>query len=399
MHISHLGLTNFRNFARLEVDLSEGSVVLWGDNGQGKSNFLESLFFLATTRSPYTSNERQLVNWLAWQEKQPFARLTSRVERERGLLRVEMVLIGRGQEGPWTLQEPEGLGVSKRIRINHLQRRAIDVLGELQVVMFHPQDVSLISGSPSERRRYLDVAISQLDRRYARAMSRLNRVLLHRNSLLRRIREREISADQLEFWDRQVIEHGTYAIHQRGHFIAEVGPLAGEEHCRLTGGQKRLSIAYLSALGQKAPLGPQDLELDSLANRIEDALRRERNREIAAGMSLVGPHRDDLQFTVDGVDMTAYGSRGEQRTVALALKLAQASYFFVQSGERPVLLLDDVLSELDPQRRAHLLATLVPDQQAFLTTTALEGCPTDLLANAQVFRVQEGRLLPESHDL
>jgi len=396
VYVSHLGLTNFRNFARLEVDLPGGPIVLWGDNGHGKSNFLEAVFFLATTRSPFASSDRQMVHWLAWKESQPFARLTARVERERGPLRLEMLLRGRTAEEPWTLQEPEGPSVSKRIRINHVPRRAIDALGEFQVVIFHPRDVELVAGSPSDRRRYLDVANSQLDHRYARALSRLNRVLLHRNSLLRRIREEGARPDQLEFWDQQVIEYGAYAILQRSRFIAEVGPLANEEHRRLTGGGKDMRVTYLAALGQKQAIGAGEFDFNSVAERLRLALQKERPREISAGVSLVGPHRDDLLFTVDGVDMNCYGSRGEQRTVALALKLAESSYFHTRTGDRPVLLLDDVLSELDPARQAHLLGSLAAEQQAILTTTTLDGCPIDFLRASQVIRVSEGRLEPQA---
>ena len=392
MHISHLGLTNFRNFSRLEMDLPNGPILLWGDNGHGKSNFLEAIFFLATTRSPYASSDRQLIHWLAWKDEQPFARLTARIERERGPLRVEMVLKGRPLEEPWTLQEPEGPGVTKRIRLNQIPRRALDALGEFQVVMFHPQDVNLVAGSPSERRRYLDVANSQVDPRYARSLSQLNRILLQRNSLLRQVREEAASQDQLEFWDQQVAEHGAYVILQRGRFVSEVGPLANTEHQRLTGGRKDLKVVYLSALGQKEALALDELDLPSLMSRLARALKKERPREIASGMSLVGPHRDDLQFTVDSVEMTSYGSRGEQRTIALALKLAEASFFLSQTGDRPVLLLDDVMSELDHSRRAHLLASLLPEQQAVVTTTGVEGCPEEFIRKACIIRVQDGRL-------
>ncbi|MDP2659770.1 MAG: DNA replication/repair protein RecF [Dehalococcoidia bacterium] len=392
MHVSHLGLTNYRNFARLEMDFPTGPIILWGDNGHGKSNLLESIFFLATTRSPFASSDRQLVHWLAWREKQPFARLTARVERLRGALRLEMVVKGRGSEADWALPDTEGPGVSKRIRINHVARRAIDALGEFQVVMFHPQDLDIVSGSPSDRRRYLDVANSQLDHRYARTLSRLNRVLLHRNSLLRRIRDEGARSDQLEFWNQQLVELGAYAILQRGRFIADVGPLADTEHRRLTGGRKGMQVAYLAAMGQKASLASEDLKGDSLEQRLQSALEKEQTREIAAGVSLVGPHRDDLQFKVDGVDMTCYGSRGEQRTVALALKLAEAAYFLTRTNDRPVLLLDDVLSELDPDRRGHLLTSLQTDQQAFLTTTSPEGLPARFLGQSHVIRVIEGRL-------
>ncbi|MDO8690517.1 MAG: DNA replication/repair protein RecF [Dehalococcoidia bacterium] len=392
MHVSHLGLTNYRNFARLEMDFPAGPIILWGDNGHGKSNLLESIFFLATTRSPFASSDRQLVRWLAWREKQPFARLTARVERQRGALRLEMVLKGRGSEADWTPPDAEGPGVSKRIRINHVARRAIDALGEFQVVMFHPQDLQLVSGSPSDRRRYLDVANSQLDHRYARTLSRFNRVLLHRNSLLRRIRDEGARPDQLEFWNQQLVELGAYGILQRGRFIADVGPLADIEHRRLTGGRKGLHVAYRAAMGQKASITSEDLKGDSLEQRLQSALEKEQTREIAAGASLVGPHRDDLQFKVDGVDMTCYGSRGEQRTVALALKLAEAAYFLTRSGDCPVLILDDVLSELDPDRRGRLLASLQTDQQAFLTATSLEGFPARFLGESHVVRIIEGRL-------
>jgi len=319
-------------------------------------------------------------------------RLTARIERERGPLRVEVLLKGRPLEEPWTLEEPEGPGISKRIRLNQVPRRAIDALGEFQVVMFHPQDVDLVGGSPSERRRYLDVANSQLDRRYARSLSQLGRVLLQRNSLLRRIRDEGATPDQLEFWDQQLAEYGAYVVLQRGRFVSELGPLANGEHQRLTGEKKPLRVAYMSALGQKEPVETADLEYDALAKRLALSLGRERSREIAAGASLVGPHRDDLQFTVDGIDMNAYGSRGEQRTIALSLKLAEANLFLARSGDRPVLLLDDVLSELDPARRAHLLASFLPGQQAIVTATDLGGCPQDFLRGACLMRVQEGRL-------
>jgi DNA replication and repair protein RecF len=265
----------------------------------------------------------------------------------------------------------------------------MDLLGHLNVVLFLPQDTDLVSGSPSGRRRYLDVTLCQIDPAYCRHLSRYNQIVTQRNALLRDLRERSGDPGQLAFWDEKLAGHGAYLVHRRRGTVEALDELAHSVHRRLTDGEERLHLRYEPSLEAE---GEQTTDLLRQAFLMQ--LLAQRQREIAAGMSLTGPHRDEMRFLIDGVDAGVYGSRGQQRTAALALKLAEVDLMYQETGEQPVLLLDDVLSELDVHRRSFLMRALEEGpQQSVVTTTELHALPQDFLERCQLWRVRLGRLV------
>ncbi len=383
MYIGKLTLTNFRNYAHLELSLPRQMIVLQGDNAQGKTNLLESIYLLATTRSPLTTAERELIRWQAWQEMIPVARLTARVCRTGDKINLEIAL--KGDSGP---EGPQSGLVTKQIKVNGLPRRATDVVGMVNVVMFTAPDIELIGGAPALRRRYMDITLCQVDNRYLRSLQAYNKVLLQRNHLLRMIQDREAQPAELKFWDDEMVEQGSYLVVERRRLIAELDKRAKVVHAQLAPGES-LVIHYLPNLGR-------EIGQDMIQTRqaFAQALSQTQGRDIAAGRSLAGPHRDDLQFLNNGIDLGIYASRGQQRTVSLSLKLAEAGFFKDKRGDPPILLLDDVLSELDRQRRSYLLAWLADYEQVLITTTELEFLPAEFLTNAVVFRVCQGNISP-----
>ena len=388
MHISHLSLSNFRNFTRLGLALPAGATVLQGNNAQGKSNFLEAIYLLATTRSPRASSERELIHWLAWSEELPTCRLVADVHRAAGSLRLEVALGGRGGDAGEPPQGPVAL--QKRVRVNGVARRAADFIGQLNVVLFSALDIALVGGEPALRRRYLDITNSQVDRNYLRSLQHYNRVLLQRNHLLRSIGEGGARADELAFWDGELIAAGSYLIAQRQSMVAAVNELVETIHGELSGGEERLKLAYWRSIDRQGQGGGEGETAETFARALEAV----RGKEIAQGMSLVGPHRDELRFLVHGIDMGTYGSRGQQRTIALSLRLAEARFMAARSGETPVLLLDDVLSELDRDRRDHLINAATGYEQVITTTTDLDRFPPSFLEQAALLQVSMGQITP-----
>ena len=404
MRIESLSLTNFRNYARLEMDFPGHTVLLQGDNAQGKTNLLEAIYYLATTRSPHAGAEHELVNWLAENQDLPHARLVAQVRKGDSSLRIEITLV-RTQSS--RANSPR---YRKHIKVNGVNKRALDLIGQVNVVLFLPEDIDLVSGSPSGRRRYLDTTLCQIDPRYCRILQKYNRVLTQRNHLLRTLREREGGLNQLLFWDRSLVENGAYLVARRQEAISELDRLAQAIHLDLTGQKEHLRLRYEPSFDPFRP-PPSDyqlpLELDlpsepgmyqpgtdlsQVAEAFRAQLREIRRREFLRGMSLIGPHRDDLRFSVGGIDLTIYGSRGQQRTAALALKLAEVKLISQQVGEQPILLLDDVMSELDDARRGYLMQMIDGAQQAILTTTDLKDYSIEFLTEATLLRVKEGRI-------
>lgn len=390
MYLRHLSLTNFRNYFRLEMELPPRLVILQGGNAQGKTNFLEAIYYLATARSPWARAEREVVNWLAEREEQPFARLVGEFVRKNDPQRIEITLIRTGTS------------YRQHIRLNGVKKRAFQLLGEVNVVLFHPQDVELVRGSPSLRRRYLDLFLCQLDGRYSRALQNYARILLQRNHLLRALSERPQEAEQLYFWDEKLVEEGAYLIARRGEVLAALGELARQIHLELTGGQERLRLRYVPGIpllagGGQLLLGfdvPAPFDLAGIREAFQARLKEVRAQERAQGLSLVGPHRDDLRFLVGEVEMNVYGSRGQQRTIALSLKLAEMELFLRQKGESPILLLDEVMAELDYSRRNYLMDKISGVGQAILTATDPADLSSEILSRAHCFQVEGGRISP-----
>lgn len=380
MRLTHLSLHNFRNYVRLDLDLPLGVSLLQGENAQGKTNLLEAIYYLATTRSPHAGADRELVNWLTIEEEPlPYARLVGRVARGASEVAIEITL---------TQQANHQTRYRKQIRLNGVAKRAMDLLGQLNVVLFLPEDITVVSGSPSGRRRYLDAALCQIDPFYCRSLSRYNQIVTQRNALLRDLRERGGDPAQLTFWNDRLVEHGTYLVGRRWETLLALDELANGVHGQLTDGGENLHLHYVPSVEMEGPGETDDLAMAFRA-QVEDL----RQREVAAGMTLVGPHRDEVRFLVNGMDAGVYGSRGQQRTAALALKLAEVDHMRTETGEYPVLLLDDVLSELDEHRRRFLMHTLENGaEQAIITTTDLHTVPQALMQRCHLWRVEMGRL-------
>lgn len=387
MYLKHLSLTNYRNYQRLEIDLPPQAILVRGDNAQGKTNLLEAVYYLATTRSPIVGSDRHLLNWAAAAEALPFARLVGDVERASGSTRIEITLV-REAAPQANLAEPRWV---RRFRLNGVDKRAIDLLGQINVVLFLPQDIDLVAGSPALRRRYLDVTLCQVDASYCRHLQQYNRVLVQRNHLLRRLRERRDDPAQLAYWDEQLARWGALVMQRRQETIGRLESAAAKLHRDLTGGSEHLALRYEPACGgQAGPEGSRPAALTTEA--LLAALARAHPRDLATAVTTVGPHRDELRFLANGVDMGLLGSRGQQRTVALALKLAEVEFMAQETGETPVLLLDDVMSELDRTRGGYLLHAVCAAQQVLITASDLSLYPQDFLAQAVHWRVQQGQI-------
>jgi DNA replication and repair protein RecF len=389
VHISHLCLTNFRNYHHLDLALPVSPVVIQGDNAQGKTNLLESVYVMATTRSHRASSDRELVNCDAWSDDIPVARLSACAQRARGEVKVEIVLKGEGGESavPAGDAGPASLSVRKHVRVNGVARRSVDVLGQINVVMFTAEDIELATGKSALCRRYLDLLNCQLDRAYLRSLQRYQKVLVQRNHLLRLLQEGRAQTDQLGFWDDELVKNGSHVIMLRKALAEALNGHAREIHRHISGGAEELRMAY-------APNVAADGSLSDIESGFREALQKRRRREALLGMTLTGPHRDSLSFFVNGTDVTRFGSRGQQQTVVLSLKLAEAKHMQDEVSDCPVILLDDVFSELDAQRRKHLLALVALYQQVLVTTTDLECFEPSFLAGTAKFRVRDGVVEP-----
>jgi DNA replication and repair protein RecF len=401
MHLRHLSLTNFRLYSRLEVDLPPQAILLHGDNAQGKTSLLEAIYVLATGRSAHTTSDRQLINWLANEEGlTPHARLAADVVRADRALHIDMVL----------LLEPakteDGWRFRKQIKVNGAVVRATDLIGQIAVVMFLPDDVEIVSGGPANRRRYLDNALSQVDVEYARALELYTEVLPQRNALLKQLAETSGDPDQLLYWDEQLTAAGTIITLKRQSMIAELEQVTDRLHRDLTRERHTLRLRYQPAFNADQPIGPVyqrslglDLPTQSPEATFEQAkksflrqLEARRRDELARGTTLVGPHRDEVRFIADEIDLGVFGSRGQQRTAVLALKLAEVHWMRSKINDWPILLLDEVLAELDAHRRGFLLQQITGANQAILTATDLEMFTPEFRSQAKLIRVLRGRI-------
>jgi DNA replication and repair protein RecF len=395
MWLSQLTLVNFRNFRGLRLEPQPGVLLFCGQNGQGKTNLLESVYVLATTRSPRTSVERELLSWRPPEDRDlaavvpPFARLESRVRRLEGEVHLEITFEA---ERPGTNGAAPG-AVSRGIKVNGLPTRATGLVGQLPVVYFSPADVELAGGAPSGRRQYLNLANSQVSPSHLRALQRYNRVLLQRNQVLRLVRERRQAPNALEPWTEQMLELGAQILRQRLTMLRDVEARLGTIFRDLAGTSEVLRIVYRSTVCDVST-DPADL-VESFRQRQAPLAAR----EVDQAVSLIGPHRDDFTFVLDDIDLNTYGSRGQQRLAVLALKLAEADWMRAEIGELPVVLLDDMLSELDPQRRAYVLQRVAEPEpthqrQVWITTAdASDESPTrDFLSTAQRFVIDAGQV-------
>lgn len=397
MHIDHLSLTNFRNYARLELSVPRQPVVLHGENAQGKTSLLEAIYYLATSRSPYTSSDRQLIHWRTEDEPIPFARLEAEFgNRHSALNRMEITLLMDRSSGTPRFK--------KTIKLNSVEQRVMDVVGLLTVVLFLPQDLSLVEGSPSERRRFMDTTLQQVDRDYLAALDTYERVLPQRNALLRRISEKRAKAKELDYWNEQLATAGATIIAGRQRFLRELEIRAQRDHLDLTGKLETLTLQYQPSLLPSTGAGQmsfnvmgldlhRELEASAIVPQFIQRLEAEQQDSILRGITLSGPHRDELRLLINDRDCGLYGSRGQTRTAVMSLKLAELDWMHGQIGEWPILLLDEVVAELDSRRRAYLLERIRHTAaQTLVTTTELDIFTPEFVREAAVLHIVDGQL-------
>lgn len=388
MRISRLDLTDFRNYERLDLPLPAGRLLFLGDNAQGKTNLLEAVHLLSTLRSLRVSTDAELIRWEALDGPIPAARLVADAETSLGPIRVEMVI-----EGQQTASATEDrTRAAKKVRVNGAPTRLSGAMGRIKTVLFTPQDIDLVGGPPALRRRYLDMALSQIDEAYLGALQQYGKVLTQRNALLHRIQSALAGRDELAFWDVRFVELAAAVVGRRARAVVALAGYAAETHAFLSETREELVVAY-------RPRGSGDWDGERLGDADEreiaagliETLNRNREREVAAAASLWGPHRDDLALTLNGRPAAAFASRAQARTIALALRLAEARLMLDRSGERPILLLDDILSEMDARRRTSVLEATGAFDQVWITS-AEQGEVERIGARATVFVVEEGRV-------
>ena len=355
MIIKSLELKNFRNYQALGIAFDAGTNILYGDNAQGKTNVLESLYVSGTTKSHKGSKDREMIRFDADE-----AHIRTIVEKNGAENRIDIHLKKNKTKG---------------IAINGVPiRKASELFGIANFVFFSPEDLSIIKQGPGERRRFLDMELCQLDKVYLHHLANYNRIVVQRNKLLKDLSFRPELKDTLDIWDIQMAEYGKKIIESRNAFIESLGEIIRGIHEKLSGGKEELTLSYEKNVG---------------AEELYDAITRSRDRDIRMKTSNVGPHRDDLMFAIGGVDIRKFGSQGQQRTAALSLKLAEIELVKQVIHDTPVLLLDDVLSELDHNRQNYLLDS-IHDIQTMITCTGLDEFVNHRFSINRVFRVVEG---------
>ncbi len=396
MYLTRLSLTNFRSFARLDIDVPRRVILLTGGNAQGKTTVLEAVYFLAAFTSFQTHTDRQLVNFVAARESLAVGRLVAEYKRGMSAHRLEVRLILE-PVGP-----VNGQRLRKEILLDGVKRSLADIIGHFNAVIFVPQMTQIIEGAPEERRRYLNLALAQTAPGYARALGEYTQALTQRNALLKALNERSGDSSQLDFWDETIARLGAGIIRARISAVQDIESLARLIHSDLTHGTESLRLDYQPAYDPlPRPNGQIALRLDTEVDRSslsEDEIRlgflerlcQAHSEEIARGVTTLGPHRDELRFLANTYDLGDYGSRGQVRTTLLALKLAEVEWMKQKTGQWPVLLLDEVLAELDLQRRADLLAYLEKMEQALITTTDLHLFAPGFVAGTETWEVSAG---------
>lgn len=374
MYLESLHLKDFRNYSTLDVDFDQGVNILLGENAQGKTNLLEAIYVLALTRSHRTANDRDLIGWQADE-----ALVAGRVRKANTTTPLELTFSKKG----------------KKAKVNHLeQARLSGYIGQLNVILFAPEDLELVKGSPSIRRHFIDQEFGQMSPKYLYNAGQYRTILRQRNNYLRQLQRKQ--AKDLVFLgvlSDQLAAFGAELVVARLTFLKQLEKWAQGVHEVISQAREELTFDYINQI--KAT--PED-SVESLYQAYQTAFERQQQKEIEQGTTLIGPHRDDLHFLVNGKNVQTFGSQGQQRTTALSVKLAEIDLMKAITGEYPVLLLDDVLSELDDARQTHLLRSIQDRVQTFLTTTSLSGITRKLINPPTVFNVSGGQLRPDSSE-
>lgn len=357
MIVKSIELRNFRNYETLNMSFDKGTNILYGDNAQGKTNILEALYMSGTTKSHKGSKDKEMVQF----EKQE-AHIRTIVEKNDKEFQIDMHLKSHGAKG---------------VAINKMPiKKASDLFGILNIVFFSPEDLNIIKNGPSERRRFIDSELCQLDKLYLSDLTKYNKILNQRNKLLKDIYYRYDLMETLPIWDEQLVEVGKRIIKRRKEFIEDLNDIIYDIHYKISGGKEELILKY-------------EPNIDDIF--FQDELSKVRKKDLKLAQTTVGPHRDDMLFSISGIDIRKYGSQGQQRTSALSLKLSEIELVKKIINNTPVLLLDDVLSELDSNRQNYLLNS-INDVQTIITCTGLEEFVKNRFEINQVFQVVEGKV-------
>ena len=344
MVIESIELKNYRNYEELHMELNQGTNILYGDNAQGKTNILESAYVCCTSKSHRGAKDRDII----------------RFGQDESHIKLQI----RKNDVPWRIDMHLKKNKTKGIAINGIPiRRASELFGLANMVFFSPEDLNIIKNGPAERRRFIDMELCQLDKLYVHSLVQYNRVLLQRNRLLKELAFKPEYETTLDIWDEQLVKYGVEVITSRRLFIEQLGGIISGIHARLSGGKEEISVLYDPDIRQKT--------------------------------TLAGPHRDDINFIVNGIDIRRFGSQGQQRTAALSLKLSELELVKLVSRDAPVLLLDDVLSELDGSRQTQLLSA-IQDIQTMITCTGLEDFVNHRFPIDKIFKVVDGKVYSQN---
>jgi DNA replication and repair protein RecF len=369
LQLRELSLKNYRNYDNLELYFHSDLILFIGPNAQGKTNILESVFLSCTGRSHRTPRDRELIK-LGEEE----ALIRTRVEKELGSSEISILLNMRDK---------------KKVLINKTPAARLgELMGHLNSVLFSPDDLKLVRDGPAERRRFMDMELSQIRPRYFYYLQQYNRILTHRNNLLKEIQGKPSLASTLPVWDYQLAEAGSYIIQQRQLFSQSLQNIAREIHSRITNHSEALTMEYKSSI----PF--EEGSLQEIQEQFIRELETRHKDDIARGSTGRGCHRDDIHFKINGIDVRLFGSQGQKRTTVLSLKLSELEFMYKETGEYPLLLLDDALSELDRDRQKMLLE-YIGKVQTFIALTDPTQIPDVQTSSRQVFRIQSGAAYPE----
>lgn len=361
-------LKNYRNYEHLEATFDGKIHVIKGENAQGKTNVMESIYVLAMAKSHRTSQDKQLIRW-----EEEYAKIEGSIEKRHGSLPMKLVISTKG----------------KKAKVNHIEQSKLSrYVGNMNVVMFAPEDLNIVKGSPQVRRRFIDMEIGQVSPVYLHTLSQYQKALNQRNQFLKMQRGSKVKDEvMLEVYTEQLINLGAQIIQKRFEFIRLLENWARPIHSGISRGKEILTIMYRPSIHVS-----EDEQLSKIKEGLQEKFVKIKTKEWERGMTLAGPHRDDLAFYVNDKDVQQYGSQGQQRTTALSVKLAEIELIYKEIGEYPILLLDDVLSELDDHRQSHLLNTIQGKVQTFVTTTSTEGIDHQVLDEATIWYVESGTL-------
>lgn len=361
MKIKQLKLKNYRNYDLLDLEFDSSTNIFYGDNAQGKTNILESIYLCGTTKSHRGTKDRDLIKF-----GEEESHIEAVVEKNEVPFKIDIHL---------KKNSPKGIAINKMPI-----RRASELFGIINIVFFSPEDLNIIKNGPSERRRFIDLELAQLDKVYLSDLSNYNRIVNQRNKLLKDAYNRQELLETLDIWDMQLCHYGKKIIDRRNLFIYQLNEIVGKVHEYLTGGKEILYISY----------EPSNGEMD-----LEKAIKKNRERDIRMKSTSVGPHRDDICFLIGDLDIRKFGSQGQQRTAALSLKLSEIELVKKVTKDTPILLLDDVLSELDKHRQNYLLDSIY-DVQTLITCTGVEDFVNKRFSINKIFHVEKGNVTKEN---